>query len=163
MSGLNNGDEVVVTGTRSEKGKRDNPVKTQIVINDCSLVAVVGTNKQYSTKSFTEIGFKDLMDTDFTIANTAKIYKTSAYVYKTDSQHPQILFFESEAAMSEEGAKSLGIYSGGSGQYAFIEKAGFVGKQVTLEVAIVNYNGKAFKACPISLSDGTTTVVNPVK
>ena len=78
LSGLNNGDEVVVTGTRSEVGKKDEPVKTQIVIDDCSLVAVVGTNKQYSTKSFTEIAFKDLMDTDFTIADTAKIYKTSA-------------------------------------------------------------------------------------
>ena len=163
LSGLNNGDEVVVTGTRSEKGSKDNPVKTQIVIDNCSLVAVVGTKKQYSTKSFTEIGFKDLMDTDFTISNTAMVYKTSAYVYKTDSKYPQIVFYESKAAMSEEGAKSLMIYSGGSGQYAFIEEAGFVGKQVTLEVAIVNYTGKAFKACPISLSDGTKTVVNPVK
>lgn len=162
LPGLNNGDDVVLTGIRSEKGKRDNPVKTQIVINDCSLVAVVGTNKQYSTKSFTEIGFKDLMDTDFTIANTAMVYKTSAYVYKTDSKYPQIVFYESKDAMSEEGAKSLMIYSSGSGQYAFIEKAGFVGKQVTLETAIVNYNG-SYKSCPISLSDGTTTVVNPVK
>lgn len=160
LSGLNNGDEVVVTGTRSEVGK--NGAKTQIAIDNCSLVAVVGTKKQYSTKSFTEIGFKDLMDTDFTIANTAMVYKTSAYVYKTDSQYPQIVFYESKAAMSEEGAKSLMIYSGESGQYAFIEKAGFVGKQVTLETAIVNYNG-SYKACPISLSDGTTTVVNPVK
>ena len=163
ISGLNNGDEVVVTGTRSEVGKNNDPVKTQIIIDNCTLVAVSGTNKQYSTKSFTEIAFNDLMDTDFTIANTAMVYKTSAYVYKTDSQYPQILFFESEAAMSEEGAKSLAIYSGGSGQYAFIENGGLVGKQVTLEVAIVNYNGKAFKCCPISLSDGTTTVVNPVK
>ena len=160
LSGLNNGDEVVVTGTRSEVGK--NGAKTQIAIDNCSLIAVVGTKKQYSTKSFTEIGFKDLMDTDFTIANTAMVYKTSAYVYKTDSKYPQIVFYESKAAMSEEGAKSLMIYSGGSGQYAFIEKAGFVGKQVTLETAIVNYNG-SYKACPISLSDGTTTVVNPVK
>lgn len=160
LSGLNNGDEVVVAGTRNEVGK--NGSKTQIVIDNCTLVAVVGTKKQYSTKSFTEIAFKDLMDTDFTISNTAMVYKTSAYVYKTDSKYPQIVFYESKAAMSEEGAKSLMIYSGGSGQYAFIEKAGFVGKQVTLETAIVNYNGY-YKACPISLSDGTTTVVNPVK
>lgn len=160
LSGLNNGDEVVVAGTRNEVGK--NGSKTQIAIDNCTLVAVVGTKKQYSTKSFTEIAFKDLMDTDFTISNTAMVYKTSAYVYKTDSKYPQIVFYESKAAMSEEGAKSLMIYSGGSGQYAFIEKAGFVGKQVTLETAIVNYNGY-YKACPISLSDGTTTVVNPVK
>lgn len=162
LPGLNNGDDVVLTGIRSEKGKKDAPVKTQIIIDNCSLVAVVGTNKQYSTKSFTEIGFKDLMDTDFTIANTAMVYKTSAYVYKTDSKYPQIVFYENEAAMSVEGSKSLSIYCSGSGQYAFIEKAGFVGKQVTLETAIVNYNGY-YKACPISLSDGTTTVVNPVK
>lgn len=160
LSGLNNGDEVVVTGTRNEVGK--NGAKTQIAIDNCSLVAVVGTKKQYSTKSFTEIAFKDFMDTDFTIANTAMIYKTSAYVYKTDGEHANIKFYESKDAMSEEGAKSLMIYSSGSGEYAFIEKAGFVGKQVTLETAIVNYNG-SYKSCPISLSDGTTIVVNPVK
>lgn len=163
ISGLNNGDEVVVTGTRGEVGSKDDPVKTQIIINDCSVVAIIGTNKQYSKNSFTEIGFKDLMDLGFTIADTAKVYKTSAFVYKTDSKYPQILFYENEAAMTEEGAKSLSIYCSDAAQYAFIEKAGFVGKQVTLEVAIVNYNGKAFKCCPISLSDGTTTVVNPLK
>ncbi len=153
LNTLNNGDEVVLVG------KRANFKDHQIILDGCTIGGIISTGNTYSTASFTERSITDLVN-KYSDADTAKVYKTSAYVYKTDSQYPQIVFYENEDAVTaEEGSTSLSLYSGNSDQFEFLEE--FVGKQITMEVAMVNWNNKV-KCCPISLSDGTKTIINPV-
>lgn len=152
LAKLNNGDEVVITGTRNVF--KDH----QIILDGCTVSGVVSTGNDYSTASFTEKTITELVS-GYTDSDTAKVYKTSAYIFKTSGNYPQICFYESEAASTNEDSVYLTIYSSYSTQYAFLEE--FVGKQVTMEVAMVNWNNK-IKCCPISLDDGTKTIINPV-
>ncbi len=149
---LNNGDEVVLSG------KRNVFKEHQIILDGSTVLGVLSTGNTYSTASFEEKTIPQIVE-GYTDADTAKVYNTSAYVFKKMGQYPQIYFYENEAASTSEESISLVMFTSNSSHYAFLEE--FVGKQVTMEVAVVNWNNKV-KCCPISLSDGTKTIVNPV-
>lgn len=153
LAKLNNGDEVVITGTRSVF--KDH----QIVLDKCTVSGIISAGNDYSTASFSEKSITELVS-GYTDSDTAKVYTTSAYVFKTSGNYPQICFYESEEASTNEESVFLSMFSSNSKQFAFLEE--FVGKQVTMEVAMVNWNNK-IKCCPISLNDGTKTIINPVQ
>ncbi len=153
LKNINNGYEIVVTGIRTTNEK-----ETQISIKDAEVLGIVSTGKVFSREKVIETSIDELTSNEINASMTANIYQLSAYVFKTDSKYPQIYFYADEAASKTEGAGSLRVYSGSSGQYAFLEP--MIGKQVTVELTLCNWNGKAYLCCPLSLSDGTTIVYN---
>lgn len=153
LNKLNNGDEVVLSG------KRNVFKDHQIILDGSTVLGVLSTGNTYSTASFEEKTIPQILE-GYTDADTAKVYKTSAYVFKTDAAYPQIRFYENEAALKEEESVYLWMHSSTSANFEFLEE--FVGKQVTMEVAMVNWNNKV-KCCPISLNDGEKTIINPVQ
>lgn len=152
LNKLNNGDEVVLSG------KRNVFKDHQIILDGSTVLGVISTGNTYSTASFEEKTIPQILE-GYTDADTAKVYKTSAYVFKTDANYPQIRFYENEAASKDEESVYLWMHSSTSANFEFLEE--FVGKQVTMEVAMVNWNNKV-KCCPISLNDGEKTIINPV-
>ena len=152
LNKLNNGDEVVLSG------KRNVFKDHQIILDGSTVLGVLSTGNTYSTASFEEKTIPQILE-GYTDADTAKVYKTSAYVFKTDAAYPQIRFYENEAASKDEESVYLWMHSSTSANFEFLEE--FVGKQVTMEVAMVNWNNKV-KCCPISLNDGEKTIINPV-
>ncbi len=153
LNKLNNGDEVVLSG------KRNVFKDHQIILDGSTVLGVISTGNTYSTASFEEKTIPQILE-GYTDADTAKVYKTSAYVFKTDANYPQIRFYENEAASKDEESVYLWMHSSTSANFEFLEE--FVGKQVTMEVAMVNWNNKV-KCCPISLNDGEKTIINPVQ
>ncbi len=152
LNKLNNGDEVVLSG------KRNVFKDHQIILDGSTVLGVLSTGNTYSTASFEEKTIPQILE-GYTDADTAKVYKTSAYVFKTDANYPQIRFYENEDASKDEESVYLWMHSSTSDNFKFLEE--FVGKQVTMEVAMVNWNYKV-KCCPISLNDGEKTIINPV-
>lgn len=152
LNNINNGDEIVVEGIRTQNDK-----STQISVKDANVIGIVSTGNRFS-RAVEKDSTIDEIVSEITIDMTAALYKVSAYVFKTDAQYPQIYFYANEEASKSEEASYLRVYSGNSSQYAFLEP--MVGKQVTVELAICNWNGKQYLCCPLTLSDGTTTVYN---
>ena len=163
MNDLSVGDEVVISGTRDEQGKDTS--KTQIVLSSCEVVGTLSTKNDYSTTSFESKSVADFAAMN-SIEDTAKIYTVSAYLIKTDGNYGQLYLFENEEEFNKgkDGKNYKGIcirgYSSSPNQFAFTEP--YLNKQTTVEVAIVNFNGKAFLANVISVSDGTNKVNNPI-
>lgn len=163
LSELNIGDEIVISGTRSERGKDGN--MTQIILSSCEIIGTLSTKNNYSTASFETKTVADLAAMK-SIEDTAKIYTVSAYLIKTDGSYGQLYLFENEEEFNKgkDGKNYKGTcirgYSSGTNQFAFVEP--FLNTQATVEVAVVNFNGKAFLASVVSVSDGTTKVNNPL-
>lgn len=151
------GDEVVVSGTRNYTGTDKGG---QINLNSASLLGVVSTGNNYSTASFKESTIDELACLGMTENATAQVYTVSAYCVQSEGNYPQLYFYASEESYKAAGYK-LQVYCSNTTQYDYCTP--YIGKQVTLEVALVNWNNKTFyRCCPISISDGTTTAHNPI-
>ncbi|MBO8414517.1 MAG: hypothetical protein IAC78_03495 [Firmicutes bacterium] len=144
------GDTVIIKGTRDTVGKY--PSKTQIVVDNATVFANLQENTDYPTTSF--IKDKDVeylagLNTSET-SHTAEIYTVTATITKGEDYIPYKI---------NDGNKSLQTYQNSSSQYAWLDS--YVGKEVTLEVALCNWNSKsAFKICILSVTDGTNTSYN---
>lgn len=160
LDNLHTGDEVVVTGTKNHILKSGSSCTGQIAVDSATVEGVVSVGNTIPTDSFTtNIDFDTLVSYEESEDLTAKVYTVSAYVFKTPGDHAQLYFYKDAAASTTDGAPKLSVYSSSPSQYEFAES--MIGKQVTLTFAFVNWNSKNFyKVCPLTLSDGTTTVSN---
>lgn len=165
------GDEVVLEGTRTEAGKTDKNTGaktiTQIQMTSCDVIGIITRNNAYSTAAFEESTIHDLMEKENKEA-TAKIYTTSAYIEidKSNPKYPQPYLFASKEDFDKgkDGKHFIGdcmrVYNNGEKDYGFLLP--FVGKQVKVEMAIVNFNGTSYLANPISVDDGTTKAYSKI-
>lgn len=152
MEGLKMGDEVVISGRR-EQWSKCNVSVGQSVVADAQVVTNLHGGHAYSKASFvTDKTLAELADLPVTEDHTTTVYRLKATVQKSESK-----FATTYSLVS--GDKSIQLYSGSGGQYAFLEAMD--GKEVTVEMALCNWNDKSsYKACVLSAEDGGTVVYN---
>lgn len=136
------GDEVIIRGILKEKAKDAN-VGNQIVVDDASVVFNLYGNNKYSTNSFVNSTMEDLVNLPNNDQSTAKVFVVKAILNKPTSTWGT---YELQA-----GDFKLQTYQGSSKQYEWLNP--YAGQELTYEVAICNWNGKANKLCIISVTD----------
>lgn len=106
---------------------------------------------EYSKKSFIEgKTLKDLYDTDAKEDHTTEVYIVKGTVEFIREQRYSKLSLK-------DGDTTFELYCSSAEQYSFLEQ--FNGQEITMEIALCNWNNKAFyKGCVLSAtaSDGTT-------
>ena len=150
---LNVGDEVVLHGTRTQFNKIDEQEKPG---QSCILDAVIDVNlygnNEYSTKTFENKTFDELLKLDYKEDLTNKVYyvKAKVVVVETD-KYTRMDFVD-----PNDSTKTLKLYSSSANQYKFLFD--YADKVLTYAVAPCNWNKKnyyAFCVLNVQLEDGT--------
>lgn len=136
---LKPGDKVVVEGTRIHN-KKDTTTHAigQSAIGDAKVLANFYGNHEINTDNFiTDVTIPELYELD-----PMKDYSTNVYVitgiiefYKADYSTGVDVY------TTDKGTK-IALYCSGSGQYSWLEP--FVGKEVTIEIMMCNWNDKSY-------------------
>ncbi len=144
------GDEVIIKGTLKEKGK-DTATGNQIVVDDAIVLFNLYGNNTYSTKSFVNSTMEELVSLPTDDQSTAKVY-----VVKATLNMPVGTW---GTYSLQSGEFSMQTYQSSSKQYEWLNP--YADQELTYEVAICNWNGKANKLCIISVTDANgNKVVN---
>ena len=150
---LNVGDEVVLHGTRTQFNKIEEQEKPG---QSCILDAVIDVNlygnNEYSTKTFENKTFDELLKLDYKEDLTNKVYyvKAKVVVVETD-KYTRMDFVD-----PNDSTKTLKLYSSSANQYKFLFD--YADKVLTYAVAPCNWNKKnyyAFCVLNVQLEDGT--------
>lgn len=152
MQTLKLGDEVVVSGRR-EQWSNCNVSVGQSVIADAVVDTNLHGNHSYSKASFiTDKTLADLASLPVSEDHTAQVYRVTVTIQKKGTAYSTNYTLVS-------GDTSIMLYSGSGAQYAFLDE--FVGKEVTVEMALCNWNDKnPYKACVLSAECDGTVVIN---
>ena len=154
FEGLSIGNEIILTGKREIQKKDDTATNYygQTCIEDATIVVNFKGNHDYPTNKFiTDKTIADIKNYPITEDHTTEVYVLTG-----------ILTFPSgygQPAIWDDNNNSIGFYCSGVGQYSFLQE--YVGQEVTLEIAICNWNGKTWWtgcAIAIRLADGTKIV-----
>ena len=78
----------------------------------------------------------------------------------TNRGYRLLFLYADEAASGNENSKYLRVYSKSDTQWQAYEP--MLGKQVSVDLALVNWNGNGYQAGIFTISDGKTTIVTPV-
>ena len=151
FEGLSIGNEIILTGKREIQKKDDSATGYygQTCIEDATIVVNNKGEYDYSTEKFI---------TDKTIAEVkgyaiTEDHTTEVYVFTGKLTFPS---GNGQPAINDANGNYIGFYSSGSGQYRFLQA--YADQEVTLEIAICNWNGKSYwTGCvlAIRLADGT--------
>ena len=146
------GDEVIIKGTR--KLSKDN-TSGQIVIDNAEIVANYYGGGTYSTDSFiTDATISDVTALANTPASTSNVYVLNVSITKN------VTAYATTYAVS-----GYQLYSGGGSQYAWLDAffaEGATSANVTVELAICNWNGKALKGCILAVITPEGKVYNTI-
>lgn len=154
FEGLSIGNEIILTGKREIQKKDDAATNYygQTCIEDATIVVNFKGNHDYPTNKFiTDKTIAEIKNYPITEDHTTEVYVLTG-----------ILTFPSgygQPAINDDKGNSISFYSSGSGQYSFLQA--YEGQEVTLEIAICNWNGKTYWtgcAIAIRLADGTKIV-----
>ena len=149
---LSLGQTVIVKGQRTHfNSASTKTAKGESCILDAEIVQNLEGSVAYSKASFI---------TDKTLADIVN--------FNTTSDDPTTVVYVIKATLTKandynytlkSGELTLQLYSSSLSQYSWLST--FEEKEITVEVAICNWNGKSvFKCCVLSATDGTTTVAN---
>ncbi len=146
------GNEVVLEGVRYQKQKDGSSEFGQSCLKDATLVTNNYGTHAYSDRSF--ITGKTLADLAAFPANedhTTEIYVLKATVSVVEAQYYSIIKLTSNGT-------DLTLYTSNANQYNWLKPMN--GQEVTLELALCNWNCKGYKGCVLSVvnADGTKTV-----
>jgi len=151
FEGLSIGNEVILTGKREIQKKDDAATNYygQTCIEDATIDVNFKGNHEYSTEKFiTDKTIGEINQYPITDDHTTEVYVlTGTLSFPGGYGQP---------AITDAQGNKISFYSSGSGQYAFLQD--YVGQEVTLEIAICNWNGKTWWtgcAIAIRLADGT--------
>ena len=150
------GDEIVVKGIRTNKTKSDYNKVGQVCLDYAEFVVNYQGDYAYSTSTFETIQFADLtalLNTNNAIEATAQGYIVEAKIKKVDDAYYSNVYLTDPAT----GAEVL-IYCSNASQYSFLNE--FVGQTVTVEVVLVDWNSKGYKACVLSVVTEDGKVIN---
>lgn len=151
---LSSGDEVVVQGTKTHRIKEGYLGAGQINIDDSTILANYYGNHEYSTSTFDESKtLEELYAYDHMEDHSTEVYVVNAKVKVITSY-----FYTSIKITSLDGKTEMSLYCSSAEQYGFLKQ--YDGKEVTLELALCNWNGKDYYAgCVISVTyEGNKTV-----
>ena len=151
------GDEIIVKGMRIHKKKDSASPETigQSVIADAEILGNNYGKHSYSDKLFVkDKTLSDLLNYQVSEDVTTTVFTIKAKINLIENDY----FTAMKIVDPADENKELLLYSGSASQYKFLNA--FAGKEVTLEVALCNWNSKGYKACVISVNDGTTKVMN---
>lgn len=156
MGEIELGNEVIMKGLRvNYNSDSEKSIAGQICILDAELVGNLYGKKDYSTASFkndktlAQLG-NDEVALVSDISWTSQVYTVTATVSTTTGSYSSNISLVS-------GDDKLSLYCSSAGQYSGLQA--FAGKEVTVEVALCNWNKKTFyKGAVLSATDGTTKV-----
>ena len=153
FAGLSIGNEVILKGKREIRKKDDTATGYygQTCIENAEIIVNNKGNYEYSTEKFI---------TDKTVVEVSKLdatvdYSTTVFVLTGKLSVPS---GNTPPSISVDGS-SIQFYCSGSDQYSFLKA--YDGQEVTLEIAMCNWNSKTFwRGCVLSirLADGTKIV-----
>lgn len=153
MAQISMGNEVVLQGKKNDHYGRGEGATCsgQICLLDAKIVANLYGKHEYSTASFiTDKTLLDLYNTKAETAASAQVYTLRASVLEeVNDKYSNIYLVDGETKLS--------LYCSSSKQYSFL--SAFSGKEVTVEVALSNWNNKKFyKGSVLSVTyEGTKT------
>jgi len=150
---LSVGDEVIVKGIKDHKVKDGYQGAGQINIYNAVILVNNYGNHEYSTATFDNTKtLNDLYTLNHMEDHSNEVYVVNAIViYQKDN------YSSSYKLQSLDGEVLFTLYSSGASQYSFLED--YVGKEITVELAICNWNSKTYyTGCIISVTcDGVKT------
>ena len=152
---LSAGDEVVIKGTKGHRVKEGYTGKGQINVYNAEILVNYYGNHDYDDSFFdTTKTLKELKDYNHLEDHTTEVYVVQAVINVVEAQ-----YYTSITIKSPDGSISMNLYSSSAGQYSFLKQ--FNGQEVTLELALCNWNGKNFYVgCVVAVrnSDGTKII-----
>ena len=148
------GNEIIIEGVRFQKQKDGSSEFGQSCLNNTKIITNNYGKHAYSDKSF--ITGKTLAD--LAAMNAAEDHTTQVYVIKATVAVIESAYFTSIKITSN--GTEMTLYSSSASQYNFLKE--FANQEVTIELALCNWNCKGYKGCVLSVinADGTKTVNN---
>lgn len=159
IKNINIGNEVVMQGKKTHF-KATTTNLGQNCIDSATLVANLMGNHEYSKapfvtdKTFDEIfEYKEKTGTD---DYTCTVFVVQCYLRKSASAYSTNYYLS-----NSNHTKEFYLYAGSGAQYAAFDGFSDGSTLLTVEFALCNWNTKSeYRACIISASDGTTSVLN---
>ena len=153
ISQLKLGDEVVMKGTRvqylSSKGQT---VQTAII--DAELVINYYGNHEYSKASFDySKTIEDLKNEPVTGEHTHHVYVFDAKIHLVEQT-----YFSNYYLQNADGSVEFLLYASSGSQYSWLKE--YVGKTITVEVAMCDWNNRGYRACVLAIVVDGVTIVN---
>ena len=145
MATLAIGNEVIISATRHNNTKGGATYYGQTCLKDAVLLVNNNGNHEYNDDYFvTGKTLADLVNLDITVD-----YTTSVYVVKANIEYIKTGYYTS-LKLTYNGAE-FPLYMSGAGQYSFLDQ--FAGEEVTLEIALCNWNDKTdkYRGCILSV------------
>lgn len=138
-NGLAIGQEVFVEGTVSVTKDGGG----QLCIDNAAIVANLFGKTDYSTESFiTGKTFEEIVATPDSVEATTQVYVVKATVSVTETNHYSTISLTSNGS-------SLTLYSSSANQYSWLKE--FANEEVTLELALCDWNAKGLKGCVLAV------------
>lgn len=153
---LSVGNEVVVRGTKGHQQKADYTGTSigQNNIYDCEILVNYYGKHDYSTATFkTDKTVEELKSLDPTVDYSGDVYVVEAIIEVTEAA-----YYTSIAITGiKDTSIKFSLYCSSANQYSFLKQ--YAGEQVTLELAMCNWNSKSYyTGCVISVTkDGVKT------
>lgn len=144
MSTLEIGHEVILTGVRHNNTKGGTSYYGQTCLKDAVVLVNNQGNHEYNDDYFVSgKTLADLSSLDVTVD-----YTTSVYVVKANVEYVETAYYTS-LKLTYNGTE-FSLYMSGAGQYSWLSQ--FAGQEVTLEIAICNWNDKTYyRGCVLSV------------
>ena len=156
IAALSVGDEIIVKGIRTDKTKSDYNKVGQVCLDQAEFVVNYQGDHEYSTSTFQNIEFTDLtalLNTNNAIEATAQGYILEAKITKVEAQFYSNIYL-ADPVTGEE----VLIYCSNASQYSFLNQ--FLGQTITVEVVLVDWNSKGYKACVLAVVTEDGKVLN---
>jgi len=152
LSTLSIGDEIVIEATRFHKQKDGSSEFGQSCLTDIIVVTNNYGQHSYSDKSFiTGKTLSDIAGFNVSDDHSTEVYVVKATVVVIEQQHYSVI------KVSHNGT-DLTLYMNNASQYNWLKT--YAGQEVTMEIALCNWNCKGYKGCVLSVinTDGSKTV-----
>lgn len=153
MTALALGNEVIIEGYKTHRTKSEEGAEGykfgQTFITESTVVANLYGKHEYSTASFDSTKtLADLLEMDVAVDQSTQVYTIKATVTAIDGGFSSTIYIN-------DGDKQLILYCSSAGQYSWLRA--FAGKgEITMEVALCDWNTKGYKGCVLSAIDPET-------
>ncbi len=152
---LSCGDEVIIKGIKSHKKKDSYAGAGQINIYNAEVLVNNYGNHEYSTKYFDSTKtLEDLYALNHTEEHSNEVYIVNAIVVVEETNYYTKIMLKSPNSDT-----TFSLYCSSANQYSFLKQ--YAGQEVTLELAICNWNSKNYyTGCVISATYNGVKTMN---
>ena len=159
LANIELGNEVVMQGTRKHVVKDGSSNKGQSCVDDATLIANFMGKNDYDKSTFINKTFEELFEyknLQATTDLTTNVYVTTCYLVKSVSQYSTNYYLS-----NQDRSKQYYLYAGSGSQYSDFESFATGTTELTVTFMLCDWNTKSeFRACIVSATDGTNTVLN---